>query len=130
MTERIDAHHHLWRYSKEGYGWIVPGMEALARDFLPQDLDAEVKFCGIDGTIAVQAKQTVAETEWLLDLAEHSSVIRGVVGWAPLCSGGLGAVLEKWSSRKKLKGLRHVVQDEPDEAFLLRDDFNAGVSAL
>lgn len=130
MAERIDAHHHLWRYTKEEYGWIGPGMEALARDFLSGDIENELKACGIAGTIVVQAQQTIVETDWLLSVTESSQVIRGVVGWAPLCSGELGRVLEKWSSQKKLKGLRHVIQDEPDCEFMLRQDFNAGVSAL
>ncbi len=130
MPERIDAHHHLWRYSKEGYGWIGPGMEALARDFLPHDLEGEVQACAIGGTIVVQAQQTAAETDWLLDLGDHSPLIRAVVGWAPLCDRELGVVLERWSSRKKLKGLRHIVQDEPDDQFILREDFNKGISSL
>ena len=130
MVERIDAHHHLWRYSREEYGWIGPGMDAIARDFRAGDLEKEIRACEIGGTIVVQAQQTVAETDWLLSVAENSFVIRGVVGWAPLCGDELGAVLEKWSSRKKLKGLRHVIQDEPDDEFILREDFNRGVRAL
>src|SRR5215470_5320607 len=124
MSERIDAHHHFWRYRKDEYGWIGPGMDALARDFLAGDLESEVRTCGIDGTIVVQAQQTNAETDWLLNIATTSPIIRGVVGWAPLCGRELGALLEKWSSQSKLKGLRHMVQDEPDGEFILRKDFN------
>jgi len=130
MTERIDSHHHLWRYRKEEYGWIGPGMEALARDFLPVDLHEEMQTCGIDGSVAVQASQTVEETDWLLELAEGSSFIRGVVGWAPIASAEFPSVLERWRGNSLLKGLRHVIQDEPDDDFINRKDFNAGIATL
>ena len=130
MTERIDAHHHLWRYSKEAYGWIGPGMEAIARDFLAPDLESELRNGGISGSIVVQAQQSVAETEWLLGVAEQSQIFRGVVGWAPIADGELGATLEKWRDQKKLKALRHVIQGEPDDEFILREDFNVGIKQL
>ena len=130
MTERIDAHHHLWRYSKEDYGWIGPGMEALARDFLPKDLQEEMRSCGVDGSVAVQASQSVEETDWLLELAGGSNVIRGVVGWAPIASAEFLGVLERWNGNSRLKGLRHIIQDEPDDDFINRKDFNAGIAAL
>jgi L-fuconolactonase len=128
MAQRIDAHHHLWRYAKEEYGWIGVGMEAIARDFLPHDLEQEVASSGIKGSIAVQARQTMEETEWLLGLAEESEMIRGVVGWAPIASPEFPEVIERLKQCKKLKGLRHVVQDEPDDEFLLRTDFNEGIA--
>ena len=130
MSERIDAHHHLWRYRKEEYGWIGPGMEALARDFLPKDLQEEMRVCGIDGSVAVQASRTLEETDWLLELAGGSSFIRGVVGWAPIASAEFPGVLERWRGNALLKGLRHVIQDEPDEQFINRKDFNVGIAAL
>ena len=82
--ETIDAHHHLWRYTPEEYGWIDEDMSALRRDFLTADLTAAMATAGIDGTVAVQARQTMDETRWLLDLAEKTDAIRGVVGWAPI----------------------------------------------
>jgi L-fuconolactonase len=130
MTERIDAHHHLWRYRKEEYGWIGPGMEALARDFLPRDLQEEMRVCGIDGSVAVQASHTMEETEWLLKLAAQSDFIRGVVGWAPIASMEFPGVLERWRGNSLLKGLRHIIQDELDEQFINRKDFNDGIAAL
>ena len=130
MADRIDAHHHLWRYSKKDYGWIGPGMEALARDFLPGDLEKELRASGIDGCVAVQVRQTTEETEWLLQLASESNLIRGVVGWAPIASTEFAGVLEKWTDREKLKGLRHIIQDEPDDDFIYRKDFNAGIARL
>jgi L-fuconolactonase len=130
MTERIDAHHHLWRYRKEEYGWIGPGMEALARDFLPNDLEQEMRSCGIDGSVAVQASHSVAETDWLLELGSESKFIRGVVGWAPIASSEFRGLLERWHGNSLLKGLRHIIQDEADENFINRADFDAGISAL
>ena len=130
MTEPIDAHHHLWRYSKEEYGWIGPGMEEIARDFLPGGLESELGACGVSGSVVVQARQTLAETEWLLMLAERSAWIRGVVGWAPIADRHFPADLERLRTSNKLKGLRHIIQAEPDDEFILRQDFNAGIKSL
>jgi L-fuconolactonase len=128
MIERIDAHHHLWRYSKEEYGWIAANMARIARDFLPQDLQKVLTSSGMQGSIAVQARQTLEETQSLLNFAQEFPIIRGVVGWAPIASPEFPQVLERFHHFEKLKGFRHVVQDEPDEAFLLRPDFNAGIA--
>jgi L-fuconolactonase len=128
MTERIDAHHHLWRYSKEEYGWISENMAPIATDFLPQDLQQALSSSGIQGSIAVQARQTLEETQSLLDFAQEFPIIRGVVGWAPIASPEFPQVLERFQHFRKLKGFRHVVQDEPDDAFLLHPDFNAGIA--
>ena len=103
-------------------------MEAIARDFLPSDLERELVSSGIQASIAVQARQSIDETNWLLDLAKESDTIRGVVGWAPIASPKFPVLLERLKRSEKLKGLRHVVQDEPDDEFLLRKDFNAGVA--
>jgi L-fuconolactonase len=129
-VKRLDAHHHLWRYSADEYGWIDDAMEPLRRDFLPADLTAEMRAAGVEGAIAVQARQTLEETRWLLDLADRNEAIRGVVGWAPIASGEFAAALEEFKGRPKLKGLRHVVQAEPDQGYLLREDFNRGIGVL
>src|SRR5579863_6657407 len=123
MPERIDAHHHLWRYRKEEYGWIGAGMERIARDFSPADLCEAAGSCGISGSVAVQARQSLAETDWLLAQAGASSFIRGVVGWAPVASTEFLVILQRLAAHKKLKGLRHVIQAESDDNFILRDDF-------
>lgn len=129
-SPRIDAHHHLWQYSPVEYGWISDEMAVLQRDFLPDDLNREIQAAGVSGAVAVQARQTLGETEWLLGLAEQNDFMLGVVGWVPLADPGLPAILERLAARPKLKGVRHVVQDEPDDNFILREDINAGVSAL
>lgn len=130
MAERIDAHHHLWRYSADQYDWIDESMHVLQRDFLPGDLEAAAGQASMDGTVAVQALQSIEETEWLLSLAGESTLIRGVVGWAPLMSDNLGPILDRLRESQKLKGLRHVIQAEPDDDFILRSDFNRGLASL
>jgi L-fuconolactonase len=127
----IDAHHHLWKYSGAEYGWITPEMKVIRRDFLPEDLEPLMHHFGIEGTVAVQARQTLEETTWLLGLAEKHPLIRGVVGWVPLTDGaGVKQSLGPLATHKKLRGVRHVVQDEADPRYILRKDFNEGVSAL
>lgn len=128
--ENIDAHHHLWRYTPEEYGWIDEDMSALRRDFLTADLISAMAAAGIGGTVAVQARQTMAETRWLLDLAEKTDAIRGVVGWAPIAGEDFPGVMEEFDGRDKLKGLRHVIQGEKDEHYILREDFNSGIRTL
>ena len=130
MIKRVDAHQHFWAYSPEEYGWIDGNMEEIRRDFLPPHLATEMAGAGISASIAVQARQTVAETEWLLHLAEEHSWIAGVVGWAPLISPDFPALLERLCAHPKFCGLRHVLQDEPDDDYMLRDGFNRGIHLL
>lgn len=130
MAIRIDAHHHLWSYSADQYRWIAGNMPQLRHDFLPADLEAEMRAAGIDGAVSVHARQTLEETEWLIDLANRHSFMRGVVGWAPMASEEFPSVLDGLRGHEKLKGLRHQIQDEPDDAYILREDFNAGVDLL
>jgi len=127
---KIDTHQHFWKYCREEYPWIGEGMEVLAQDRLPADLYPLLKDNGIDGTIAVQARQVVEETEALLAMAEEYDFIRGVVGWVDLRNPNVDAQLERFKGRKKLVGVRHVVQDEPDEKFVLREDFMRGIGKL
>lgn len=127
---RVDAHQHFWRYNEDEYAWIRPGMEALKRDFLPEHLEPELHRAGIDKAISVQARQTLAETQWLLELAAQFSFIAGVVGWVPLTDPSVEEKLVELASNSRLKGVRHVVQDEPDDHFILREDFNRGVGLL
>jgi L-fuconolactonase len=128
-TLRIDSHQHFWKYDPARYGWISDGMSAIRRDFLPEHLAEEIARAGIDGTLAVQAGD-LAETEWLLDLANQWSFIRGVVGWVPLTDPRVEDTIARLARNPKLRGLRHVVQDEPDPNYILREDFNAGIRKL
>ena len=104
-------------------------MDRLRRDFLIQDLEEAARDCDIDGTIAVQARQTIEETAWLCKLAEQDPFILGIVGWAPLTSPDLDSVLDQ-IAHPKLKAVRHVLHDEPDDLYMLRRDFNRGISRL
>ena len=127
---RIDSHHHFWDYSVEQYGWISDEMSVLKRDFGPKDLAEIAEPAGIEKVVSVQARQTIEETRWLLEIAGQSPLIGGVVGWVPLAEESIGSDLEKWSSDKNLKAVRHVVQDEPDDAFILGEAFNRGIAQL
>jgi len=127
---RIDAHQHFWKYRADEYGWIDDSMSALRRDFLPADLEPDLKRAGFDGCVAVQAQHSVIETEWLLDLADLNPFIAGVVGWVDLRAKDVREHLARLANRPKLLGIRHVVQGEPDDRFLLRPDFLRGVGEL
>ncbi len=126
----IDAHQHFWIYNSSEYGWIDDSMAGIRRDFLPEDLDSELSESKFDGSVAVQARQTLDETRWLLELAEATPKIFGVVGWVDLCSPDAHAQLKEFARNPKLVGLRHVVQAEPDDRFLLRPDFLRGIALL
>jgi L-fuconolactonase len=126
---RIDAHHHFWHYTAAEYGWIDDAMASIRRDFLPADLEAEIRPAGIDAVISVQARQTLAETEWLLGKASAHPWIAGVVGWIPLADPAIGAILERYAATPWLKGVRHVLQAEPD-VLMESAEFNFGLSQL
>ena len=127
---RIDAHQHFWRYDAARDSWITPEMPALMRDFLPEHLSPELSAAGIDQTIAVQADQSARETHFLLDLCQANPELAGVVGWVDLRAPDIGGRLEYFSQFEKLCGFRHVAQSEPDDCFLIRDDFLRGISKL
>jgi L-fuconolactonase len=127
---RIDAHQHFWKYTAAEYGWINEQMAVLQRDFLPRDLKPLLDESHFDGSIAVQARQSLEETHCLLELAERNSFILGVVGWVDLCSPQSHGQLEQLAADKKLVGVRHVLQDEADDRFMLRPDFQRGIAQL
>lgn len=127
---RIDAHQHFWKYSAAEYGWISDEMEALKRDFLPADLKPLLEGDGFEASIAVQARQDLDETRWLLQLAGESDCVKGVVGWVDLCSADLRADLMRLAGEPKFVGVRHVLQGEPDDEFMLRPDFRRGIAQL
>ncbi|HZO55401.1 MAG TPA: amidohydrolase family protein [Bryobacteraceae bacterium] len=130
MVLRVDSHHHFWNYSVQEYGWIGEPMKAIRRTFEPSDLKAAVAPVGVDAVVSVQARQTVEETDFLLAQASKNEFIRGVVGWVPLVEEGVENVIEHYKAHAKFKGVRHVVQDEPDVNFIMRDDLSRGVSQL
>lgn len=127
---RIDAHQHFWRYDPREYDWIDGSMTALARDFLPGALKQEMDTAGFDACVAVQARQSIEETEWLLRLADRHPFIAGVVGWVDLRSPAVEQQLDALAPEAKLVGVRHIVQSEPDDNYLLGPEFCRGIALL
>ncbi|THH42001.1 amidohydrolase family protein [Neolewinella litorea] len=125
----IDAHQHFWKFDPVRDAWIDESMTALRRDFLPHDLAPAYAANGIDGCIAVQADQSLAENDFLLDLANRHSFIRGVVGWVDLCDPQVEEQLERYAAHPKFVGVRHIVQAEPS-GFLARPAFRRGIGRL
>jgi L-fuconolactonase len=125
----IDSHQHFWRYDPAEYAWIDESMAPLRRDFMPGDLLREMEPAGVKACIAVQARQTLEETRWLLALADEHPFIAGVVGWIDLQSPDVGAQIAALAEHPRLLGVRHIVQSEPD-GFLERPRFRAGVAQL
>ncbi len=130
VTMHIDAHQHFWIYNSSEYAWLDDSMASLRRDFLPKDLQTELDCSEFQGCVAVQVRQTIEETNWLLQLASESSFVLGVVGWVDLRSPQLHSELQALANQPKLVGVRHIVQSEPDDLFLLQSEFLRGVSQL
>ena len=126
----VDAHQHFWHYNPREYDWIDDRMGALRRDFMPDDLVPHMEQAGVDATIAVQTRQTVEETDWLLRLADAHPFIAGVVGWIDLRADDVETTVEQLHDRPRLAGIRHIVQSEPDDRFLLDSAFGRGITAL
>src|SRR5271165_676615 len=124
---RIDAHQHFWDVTRFEYPWMPPGDPVLRRDYLPEDLEPILERHRFDGTVVVQANVVIEETHWLLDLASESDLILGVVAWVDLTDPAVGHVLDRCQQHPKFKGVRHIVHDEPDVRWLLRDDVVRGL---
>ncbi|HWD99267.1 MAG TPA: amidohydrolase family protein, partial [Bryobacteraceae bacterium] len=124
---RIDSHQHFWDLSRLEYPWMAPGESVLRRNYLPEDLAPILELNRFDGTVAVQANVVMEETWWLLDLADRHDLIRGVVAWVDLTDAQLGNTLDRCQRRSKFKGVRHLVHDEPDVRWLLREDVIRGL---
>ncbi len=127
---KIDSHQHFWRYRPETHGWIDERMGVLKRDYLPEDLAPLLRAQGFDGCVAVQAAQTLDETRFLLDLSDHHAFIRAVVGWVDLRSPDVERQLADLARHPRFKGVRHIVQSEPDDRFLVREDVLRGLAVL
>ncbi len=126
---RIDSHQHFWKYDPQRDSWITDGMKVLKNDFLPSELKLLLEENSFNGCVAVQADQSEDETEFLLELANQNLFIKGVVGWVDFRKKNIGERLSYFSTHKKLKGFRHIVQGEPD-GFLLNNQFQLGIAHL
>jgi L-fuconolactonase len=127
---RIDAHQHFWDIQRFQYPWMPPTPSPLRRTFLPGDLQPILEQNRFDGTVLVQANSLPEETHWFLDLAGRHAFILGVVGWVDLMDPNLGRTLDVLQKHAKFKGARHIVHDEPDEKWLLREDVLRGLKEL
>lgn len=127
---RIDAHQHFWQFDPVRDAWISDAMSVLRCDFLPADLGPLLAANGMDGCVAVQADQSERETQFLLDLARDYPFVRGVVGWVDLRSPSVGDRLAHFATDRHFRGVRHLVQGEPNDEFLLQDDVVRGIRAL
>ncbi len=128
--ERIDAHQHFWKYDPARHGWISEEMKVIQRDFLPDDLRPLLAQIGFGGCVLVQVDQTPGENEFFLSLADEHDFILGVVGWVDLQAADVEEQLAELKKHQKLKGFRHILQAEPDEAFMLRPSFRRGIGKL
>ncbi|WP_121063804.1 amidohydrolase family protein [Chachezhania antarctica] len=124
----IDAHQHFWRIDRGDYGWMDDSVARIRRDILPPDLEPLARACGVTGTVAVQAAPTLAETRFLLDLAERTPLMQAVVGWVDL-TGDVPAQLSELS-HPLLRGARPMLQDIAETRWILRDDVLQGLTAL
>ncbi|HVW97618.1 MAG TPA: amidohydrolase family protein [Mucilaginibacter sp.] len=127
---RIDAHQHFWKFDPIRDTWIDESMSVIQRDFYPEDLLPFLKKHDIDGCIAVQADQSEAETEFLLKLAAQNDFVKGVVGWVDFLDPHVRERIAYYAGFEKMKGMRHVLQGEPDRAYMLNPAFMKGIAAL
>ena len=127
---KIDAHQHFWKYDPVRDSWFTDEMPVIRRDFFPEHLHPILQENNFDGCVAVQADQSEADTDFLLDLAGKNNFIKGVVGWVDLQSKKLEERLEHYKQFNKLKGFRHVLQGEKDRSFMLQPEFTRGIKAL
>jgi L-fuconolactonase len=129
-VSRIDSHQHFWHYEPTKHVWMDDRMGIIKQDFLPADLLPNLKGCGLDGCVAVQANQAEIENEFLLKLAAENDFIKGIVGWVDLRAENVSERLEYYQQFSKIKGFRHVIHDEPELDFMLGKNFMNGVSKL
>ena len=126
----IDSHQHFWQVGRFEYPWMSPELGVLYRDYLPEMLEPILKEHGVAKTILVQASNSLAETDWLLSLADQHQFIAGVVGWVDLTDSGMAEDLEVFSANPKFKGVRHLVESEPMEDWLAQPEVIRGLQTL
>ncbi len=126
----IDSHQHFWQVGHFDYPWMSPEVEVLYRDYLPKQLRPILKQCGVANTVLVQASNSLAETYWLLNLADRNTFIGGVVGWIDLTDPAMEQELEVLTANPKFKGVRHLVESEPSDDWLTQPNVLAGLRVL
>ena len=129
----IDSHHHFWdrSLSQFDYSWQEnPELKKICQSFLPEHLKPQIDAAGVDKTIFVQTQHSLLENDWVLDLSKSHDWIAGIVGWVDLASPDCESQVERLQEHSKFVGVRHVVQDEPDDNFIVRDDVLRGLKVL
>ena len=126
----IDAHQHFWQLNRGDYGWLTPDLKPLYRDFMPDDLTPHLQQTGIDGTILVQAAPTIAETEFLLKIADETPFVLGVVGWVDFAASSAVEDIARLAENPALVGLRPMIQDIADDDWMLRPDLAPAFDAM
>ena len=127
---KIDAHQHFWKYDPVQHAWIGPDAVVIQKDFMPGDLEPELRAAGLDGCVLVQVDQSEEENKFLLANAAAHDFVKGVVGWVDLQSSFLEEQLAYYKAFPKMKGFRHILQGEKDRALMLKPAFKRGVSML
>ena len=120
----VDAHQHFWSLARDDYGWLTPAAGPIYRDFAPHDLEPHLKHHGITRTVLVQAAPTIEETEYMLGIADATPWVAAVVGWIDFSDPSHRRHLERWARHKKFRGVRPMIQDNPDVAWALRPDID------
>jgi L-fuconolactonase len=120
-TSIVDSHQHFWQVGRFDYPWMSPQVEVLYQDYLPDAVEPILKRCGVEKTILVQASNSLDETRWLLDLADQYSFIAGVVGWVDLTSNDVERQLSEFTAHPKFKGVRHLIESEPADDWLIQE---------
>lgn len=126
----IDSHQHFWTTARDDYGWLTPEDVVLYRDFQPQHLAPLIERAGITGTVLVQAAPSVAETRYLLEIADRTTWVAAVVGWVPLDDPGVEGTLDDLAAHPALRGVRPMIQDIPADDWMLRGALTGGLRAL
>jgi L-fuconolactonase len=126
----VDSHQHFWQVGRFDYQWMSREVEVLYRDYLPATLEPILKRCGVEKTILVQASNSLEETRWLLNLSDQYPFIAGVVGWVDLSGREVGHQLNEFIAHPKFKGVRHLVESEPADDWLLQENVLAGLRGL
>ena len=127
---KIDAHQHFWQISRGDYDWMTDDVADIRHDILPSDLSSLIDRHGITGTVVVQAAATVAETEFLLGLAENNDFIKGVVGWVDLEDADASQTLDRLMQSTAFKGVRPMLQDIEDSNWISQPKVMANLAAL
>jgi L-fuconolactonase len=127
---RIDSHQHFWRLDRGDYGWLTPQHQPIYRDYLPADLAPQLARAGVDSTILVQAAPTIAESLFMLELAAGNPFIAGVVGWVDFESPVAADSIATLAGDANLVGLRPMIQDIPDIAWMLKPELAPAIEAM